>query len=85
MWLQVHGNFTYAHSEFLKYEEPEYNEKYKLHVGQSLNQEFGYIAERLFIDDADVANSPKQTFGESPIVEGIDSLSIRILVRCSVK
>ena len=64
MWLQVHGNFTYAHSEFLKYEEPEYNEKYKLHVGQSLNQEFGYIAERLFIDDADVANSPKQTFGE---------------------
>ena len=30
MWLQLHGNFTYAHSEFLKYEEPEYNEKYKL-------------------------------------------------------
>lgn len=64
MWLQLHGNFTYAHSEFLKYEEPEYNEKYKLHVGQSLKQEYGYIAERLFIDEADVANSPKQTFGE---------------------
>ncbi len=63
-WLQGRGNFTYAHSEFVKYEEPAYNEAYRSHVGQSLNQEYGLIAERLFIDEYDVQNSPKQTFGE---------------------
>ena len=63
LWLQIHGNFTYAHSEFTSYEEPQYNEKYKSRIGQSLNQNFGLIAERLFIDDAEVANSPRQ-FGE---------------------
>lgn len=63
-WLKVHGNFTYAQSEFLKYEEPEYNEKYQLHPGNSLNQVYGLIAERLFVDDEEVANSPKQNFGE---------------------
>lgn len=63
LWLQVHGNFTYAHSEFTSYEEPQYNEKYKSRIGQSLNQNFGLIAERLFIDDAEVANSPRQ-FGD---------------------
>ena len=64
MWLQAHGNFTYAHSEFVKYEEPAYNEKYKSHIGQSLNQIYGLIAERLFVDENEVNNSPKQNFGE---------------------
>ncbi|WP_081852602.1 TonB-dependent receptor [Prevotella sp. 10(H)] len=63
-WIQGRANFTYAHSEFLKYEEPEYNEKYRSHIGQSLNQEYGLIAERLFIDEYDVANSPNQTWSK---------------------
>jgi TonB-linked SusC/RagA family outer membrane protein len=63
-WLQGRANFTYAHSEFLVYEEPEYKEKYKLRVGNSLNQVYGLIAERLFVDEYEVANSPVQTFGE---------------------
>lgn len=63
-WIQGRANFTYAHSEFVKYEEPEYNEKYKLHIGQPLNQEYGLIAERLFVDEYEVNNSPKQNFGE---------------------
>ncbi|MDR2774239.1 MAG: TonB-dependent receptor [Tannerella sp.] len=63
-WLQGRANFTYAHSEFLKYEEPEYQEKYKSRVGNSLNQTYGLIAERLFVDEYEVANSPTQTFGE---------------------
>ncbi len=62
-WLQVHGNFTYAHSEFVKYEEPEYSPN-RLRPGNSLQQKFGLIAERLFIDEFDVINSPKQNFGE---------------------
>ena len=64
MWLQTHANFTYAHSEFVKYEEPAYNEEYKSHIGQSLNQVYGLIAERLFVDENEVNNSPKQNFGE---------------------
>lgn len=62
-WLQARGNFTYAHSEFTAYEEPQYKEDYKSRLGRSLNQNYGLIAERLFVDDAEVANSPKQ-FGE---------------------
>lgn len=65
-WIQARANFTYAHSEFVKYEEPNYNEneRYRSHVGQSLNQIYGLVAERLFIDEYDVLNSPKQMFGE---------------------
>ncbi|RXF70246.1 SusC/RagA family TonB-linked outer membrane protein [Arcticibacter tournemirensis] len=64
MWIQARGNFTYAHSEFLKYEEPAYNEKYKTHIGQSLKQIYGLVAERMFVDEYEVSNSPKQNYGE---------------------
>jgi TonB-linked SusC/RagA family outer membrane protein len=63
-WLKVRANFTYAASEFLVYEEPDYEDSYRKHVGYSLSQQWGLIAERLFIDDAEVANSPIQSFGE---------------------
>jgi TonB-linked SusC/RagA family outer membrane protein len=63
-WLQGRANFTYSHSEFMVYEEPEYKESYRSRVGQSLNQRWGLIAERLFVDEYEVINSPRQTFGE---------------------
>ncbi|WP_245957855.1 TonB-dependent receptor [Niabella yanshanensis] len=63
LWLQCQGNFTFARSEFTKYEEPQYAESYKYHTGQSLNQVYGLIAERLFIDQYDVENAPKQNYG----------------------
>jgi TonB-linked SusC/RagA family outer membrane protein len=60
-WIQGRANFTYAVSEYTKYEEYDYiNEPWKRHVGTSTTQKFGYIAEGLFIDDAEVANSPVQ-------------------------
>ena len=62
-WFAIKGSFTFARGEYYKYEEPEYKEKYKLHPGQSISQTYGYIAERLFIDENDVRNSPKQNFG----------------------
>ncbi|MDR1666877.1 MAG: TonB-dependent receptor [Bacteroidales bacterium] len=65
LWLLFRGNFTYAVSEYRVYEEPDYPDAPWLsHKGQGLKQEYGLIAERLFIDEADVNNSPKQTFGE---------------------
>lgn len=63
LWVVARGNFTYATSKFEMVEEPEYDEQNLSRVGYSLSQRWGYIAERLFIDEADVANSPTQSFG----------------------
>lgn len=63
-WVKARANFTYATSEFIKYEEPIYKEPYRQHVGMPLSQQWGYIAERLFIDEVEVSNSPQQSFGE---------------------
>lgn len=63
LWLSVRGNFTYARSKYTVVEEPQYNEPWRYKVGTSLNQTYGYIAERLFVDDQEAANSPRQEFG----------------------
>jgi TonB-linked SusC/RagA family outer membrane protein len=59
-WIQGRGNFTYATSRYEVYEEPEYDEPWRSRTGHSIHQEWGYIAERLFVDEFEVANSPKQ-------------------------
>lgn len=65
-WLQARGTFTYATSKLLVNEEPDYpdNMYYLSRVGHSLAQNYGFIAERLFVDDDDVKSSPRQNFGE---------------------
>jgi TonB-linked SusC/RagA family outer membrane protein len=65
-WIQSRGTLTYSKSKLLKNEEPLYSDnlKYLSKVGNSLSQIYGLIAERLFIDDKDVANSPVQSFGD---------------------
>lgn len=64
-WMTIRGNFTYASSEFSKYEEPDYSSTPWLsYIGTKISQPKGLIAERLFVDDADVLNSPRQQFGE---------------------
>lgn len=62
-WIQARGNFTYATNQYEVYEEPEYDEPWRSRVGHSIQQEWGYIAERLFVDEYEVANSPQQ-FGD---------------------
>lgn len=66
LWVQGRGTFTYATSKLLVNEEPNYpaNLAYLSKVGNSLGQNYGLIAERLFIDDEEVKNSPVQSFGE---------------------
>ncbi|MGF6848005.1 TonB-linked SusC/RagA family outer membrane protein [Chitinophaga sp. W3I9] len=64
-WIQARANFTYATSKFTTYEEPSYDgAPWKLHVNYPISQQWGYIAERLFVDDAEAAKSPRQNFGE---------------------
>lgn len=63
----IRGNFTYAASKFEIYEEPDYasvNTPWRSHKGKKISQRWGYIAERLFLDEEEVKNSPTQTFGE---------------------
>jgi TonB-linked SusC/RagA family outer membrane protein len=62
-WTSARGNFTYATSRYEVYEQPEYSEPWRLRKGYSLYQNYGYIAERLFLDDAEARNSPSQSFG----------------------
>lgn len=64
-WLQARGNFTYADNKIIKYEEPNYSDTpWKSQIGFPIQQPRGLIAERLFIDQNEVDNSPLQTFGE---------------------
>jgi TonB-linked SusC/RagA family outer membrane protein len=64
-WLTAMGNFTYAVGKYRTYEEPDYSDAPWLsREGRKLGQAFGLIAERLFIDQEEVNNSPKQLFGE---------------------
>ncbi len=62
-WTSARANFTFATSKYRVYEEPEYEESWRSRVGHSIKQNFGYIAERLFMDDAEAENSPSQAFG----------------------
>tara|TARA_B100001059_G_scaffold178527_1_gene179170 strand:+ start:428 stop:3559 length:3132 start_codon:yes stop_codon:yes gene_type:complete len=66
LYVGVRANFSYADSRYEVYEELDYQNAglpWRSRIGQNLSQPYGYIAERLFIDEADVANSPLQTFG----------------------
>lgn len=64
LWIVGRSTFTYAASKVLTWEEPDYSETpWVSAVGQSIGRIGGYIAERLFIDEAEVENSPEQ-FGD---------------------
>jgi TonB-linked SusC/RagA family outer membrane protein len=64
LWIQLRANYTFAKSKFLVYEEYDYKDApWKSHVGYSIAQQWGYLAESLFVDDAEAANSPIQNFG----------------------
>ncbi|BDD08619.1 SusC/RagA family TonB-linked outer membrane protein [Fulvitalea axinellae] len=63
-WITGRANFTYAASEFKEVEEPDYSATPWLSkIGRSLGQRWGLVAERLFVDQKEVDNSPEQTFG----------------------
>ena len=70
-WISGRANFTYAKTRYEVYEEPDYSATpWRSHVGQPIGQTWGYVAERLFVDDREVANSPVQNFGSSAVMGG---------------
>ena len=65
LYLSGRANFTYATNEVLVNGEPNYEFDNLSGIGHPVNQPFGLIAERLFIDAEDIANSPEQFNGFS--------------------
>lgn len=64
---QLRGNFTYVRNKYIKYEEPQYAEAYRYTTGQGIGRRFGFIAERLFVDDKEAQNSPSQIFSSNSL------------------
>ncbi|MGV8091076.1 MAG: TonB-dependent receptor [Mangrovibacterium sp.] len=63
-WAQIRANFTYSTNEYTVCEDYDYQvEWWKLKTGNPTTQNYGYIAEGLFVDDLEVLNSPRQ-FGD---------------------
>ncbi len=60
LWITSRVNFTYATNQIIENGEPQYPYPYMSSIGQPMNQPRGLVAERLFIDEQDVLNSPVQ-------------------------
>lgn len=56
------GSFTFNVNEVINNEEPDWKYLYLNRIGQAVGQPFGLVADGLFESEADIANSPKQTF-----------------------
>ncbi|RYY35971.1 MAG: TonB-dependent receptor [Sphingobacteriaceae bacterium] len=67
-WASFRGNFTYSTNKYTYIEEPNYAESWRKFIGQPISRNFGYIAERLFVDDEEARNSPRQTFGGAGVL-----------------
>ena len=63
-WLMGRANITYSRNKIVDIDERLYPDVYLRRKGYPVDQWWGLIAERLFIDDAEIVHSPKQDFGE---------------------
>lgn len=62
-WLMSRANFTYATNKYLEKDEKNYRDEYLKSIGYPINQTWGLVAERLFVDQEEIDNSPRQEFG----------------------
>lgn len=69
-WISGRLNFTFQKNRILKIDEPQYRDPYLSKVGLDMDQVHGYIAERLFIDQADIDNSPVQMVSSGTVQPG---------------
>ena len=59
--VTARGTFTFAHNEVVENDESPFQQyAYKSQIGKPLNTIYGYVADGLFKDEADIANSPEQ-------------------------
>lgn len=75
-WLTGRANFTYATNEVVSNGEPQYPYEYMSRIGQPINQMWGLVADRLFVDEAEVLNSPVQTYGDNYMAGDIKYIDV---------
>ena len=63
-WVSGRVNFTYSRNKIVDIDERLYPDIYLRRKGYPVNQVWGLVAERLFIDQEEIKNSPRQDFGE---------------------
>jgi len=63
-WLGLRANLTHASGKYDYLEEAYTPYPWLSRIGTRINQPYGLIAERLFIDEEDIKNSPVQQYGE---------------------
>lgn len=68
--VEFRGTFTFARNRVIEYDEAADTRPALRQVGRSLNTYMGYVANGLYIDDADIANSAKSTIGNIAIAPG---------------
>ena len=68
--VEFRGTLTFARNKVLEYDEAADTRPALRMVGKRLNSYWGYVANGLYIDEADIANSPKSTLGNIAIAPG---------------
>ena len=67
-FFTARGNFTYNRNNLVNNDEPDWKYKYQNRIGKpygvGAGQPWGLLAVGLFESEEEIANSPKQTFGE---------------------
>jgi TonB-linked SusC/RagA family outer membrane protein len=61
-WMTARVNFTYATNKYVKLDEPNYPDTYLSQMGHNINLWRALVAERLFVDEEEIRNSPRQDF-----------------------
>ena len=69
-FLAFKGTFTFARNKVVEYDEPFGIRTAKSKIGKPVNQLYGFIADGLYIDEEDIANSPTSTMGNMAIAPG---------------
>jgi TonB-linked SusC/RagA family outer membrane protein len=64
LWMTGRANITFSRNKYLELDEKNYPDEYLKHKGYSKDQQWGLIAERLFVDEPEILHSPHQDFGE---------------------
>ncbi|TJZ62006.1 TonB-dependent receptor [Sphingobacterium olei] len=76
LWLQGMMNFTYSTNKYIVYEEPAYPHPWLFRAGYPIRVQRGYIAEKLFSDEAEIRNSPEQQLGGEVIPGDIKYMDV---------
>ena len=68
--IQFQGTFTYNDNKVTVYDEAPGKREAMMTKGKNVSTAWGYVDDGLFIDYADIANSPKSTLGNIAIAPG---------------